>query len=250
MGKNPLANETWAPSLGGEDALEKEGTSLQCSCWEIPRTEEPGGLQCMGSQRVGHDSAQAHGPVRHTGPRGALLSHWTPGRAPLMKERERPSASTSPFPTLSPWPLPVSATRHSSCRWDRLSPPLVSLSVRLPSLIPAVRMGGCPSRLNRTPSSQAVEASCAASHPDAGHRHSGRQPDGVLGAQAPPRCHRRAAAQAVSPVKGPLADRREVPPMLTVSWTPQIGNDDRAPPVSLGAGACHPPVRTRTSGRQ
>ena len=27
--------------------------------------------------------------------------------------------------------------------------------------------------------------------------------------------------------------------MLTVSWTPQIRNDDRAPPVSLGAGVCH-----------
>lgn len=157
-----------------------------------------------------------------------------------MKERERPSASASPFPTLSPRPLSVSATWHSSCRWDRLSPPLISLSVRLPSLFPAVRMGGCPSWLNRTPSSQAVEASCAASHPeDAGHRHSGRQPDGVLRAQAPPRCHRRAAAQAVSPVKGPLANRREVPSMLTVSWTPQIRNDDRAPPVSLGARVCH-----------
>ena len=30
---------------------------LQYSCWRIPRTEEPGGLQSMGSRRVGHDSA-------------------------------------------------------------------------------------------------------------------------------------------------------------------------------------------------
>ena len=34
-------------SLGGG-----HGNPLQCSCWRIPRTEEPGGLQSMGSQRV------------------------------------------------------------------------------------------------------------------------------------------------------------------------------------------------------
>ena len=31
------------------------GNPLQCSCWRIPRTEKPDGLQSMGSQRVGHD---------------------------------------------------------------------------------------------------------------------------------------------------------------------------------------------------
>ena len=30
------------------------GSPLQCSCWKIPRTEEPGGLQSVGSQRVRH----------------------------------------------------------------------------------------------------------------------------------------------------------------------------------------------------
>ena len=83
--------ETWVKSLGWEDPLEKEmttyssilaweipwivepgglyspcclsilyivegdGTPLQYSCLENPRTEEPGGLQSMGSLRVGHD---------------------------------------------------------------------------------------------------------------------------------------------------------------------------------------------------
>ena len=28
--------------------------------WEIPQTEEPGGLQCMGLQRIGHDCATEH----------------------------------------------------------------------------------------------------------------------------------------------------------------------------------------------
>ena len=45
-------------SLGWEDLLEKEMvTHSSILAWEIPWTEEPGGLQSMGSQRVGHDLA-------------------------------------------------------------------------------------------------------------------------------------------------------------------------------------------------
>ena len=48
--------ETWVQSLGWEDLLEKEmGTHYSTLAWKIPRTEEPGRLQSMGSQRVGHD---------------------------------------------------------------------------------------------------------------------------------------------------------------------------------------------------
>ena len=55
--KNPPAVwETWVQSLGWEDPLEKEmATHSSILAWEIPRTEEPGGLQSMGLQRVGHD---------------------------------------------------------------------------------------------------------------------------------------------------------------------------------------------------
>ena len=43
-------------SLGWEDLLEKEmATHSSILAWRIPRTEEPGGLQSVGSQRVGHD---------------------------------------------------------------------------------------------------------------------------------------------------------------------------------------------------
>ena len=43
-------------SLGWEDPLEKEmATHSRILAWEIPWTEEPGRLQSMGSQRVGHD---------------------------------------------------------------------------------------------------------------------------------------------------------------------------------------------------
>ena len=45
-------------SLGQEDSLEKEmATHSSILVWEIPWTEEPGGLQTMGLQRVGHDLA-------------------------------------------------------------------------------------------------------------------------------------------------------------------------------------------------
>ena len=52
----PTMQETWVQSLGWEDLLKKEmGTHSSILAWRIPWTEEPGGLQSMGSQRVGHD---------------------------------------------------------------------------------------------------------------------------------------------------------------------------------------------------
>ena len=57
MVKNPPAvRETWVPSRGGEGPL-KEGMATHPSvlAWRIPMAEEPGGLQSMGSRRVGHD---------------------------------------------------------------------------------------------------------------------------------------------------------------------------------------------------
>ena len=52
----PTMQETWVPSLGREDALEKEmATHSGVLAWKIPWTQEPGGLQPMGLQRVGHD---------------------------------------------------------------------------------------------------------------------------------------------------------------------------------------------------
>ena len=57
MVKNlPAMQETWVRSLGGEDPLE-EGLATPSSIltWRISWTGEPGGLQSMRSQRVGHD---------------------------------------------------------------------------------------------------------------------------------------------------------------------------------------------------
>ena len=52
----PAIQETQVQSLHLEDTLEKEmATHSSILVWEIPSTEEPGWLQSMGSQRVGHD---------------------------------------------------------------------------------------------------------------------------------------------------------------------------------------------------
>ena len=52
----PAMQETWVWSLGREDPLEKEmATHSSIVAWRIPWTEEPGGLQSMGLQRLRHD---------------------------------------------------------------------------------------------------------------------------------------------------------------------------------------------------
>ena len=52
----PAMRETRVQSLGWEDPLEKETTTHSSTlAWKIPRTEEPGRLQSMASQRVGPD---------------------------------------------------------------------------------------------------------------------------------------------------------------------------------------------------
>ena len=54
--KLPAIQETQVQSLGQEVPLEKGmATHSSILAWRIPWTEEPGGLQSMGSQRVGHD---------------------------------------------------------------------------------------------------------------------------------------------------------------------------------------------------
>ena len=57
MVKNsPAVQETWVQSMGWEDPLENgRATHSSILAWRIPRTEEPGWLQSMRWQRVGHD---------------------------------------------------------------------------------------------------------------------------------------------------------------------------------------------------
>ena len=52
----PSEQESWVRSLGREDPLEKGmATHSNILAWRIPLSEEPGGLQSVGLQRVGHD---------------------------------------------------------------------------------------------------------------------------------------------------------------------------------------------------
>ena len=62
MVKNPPAvQETWVQSLGREDPLEEEmATHSSILAWEIPRTEDPAGLQSMGSQLSMHTHRHTH----------------------------------------------------------------------------------------------------------------------------------------------------------------------------------------------
>ena len=56
--------ETWVQSLSGEDPLEEEmKTHSSILAWETPWTEEPDGLQSLGSQRVRHDLVTEPSPL-------------------------------------------------------------------------------------------------------------------------------------------------------------------------------------------
>ena len=68
MVKNlPAIQETLVHSLDGEDPLEKEmAAHYSILAWRVPWTEEPGGLQSIGLQRVGHDCSDlALAPALH-----------------------------------------------------------------------------------------------------------------------------------------------------------------------------------------
>ena len=88
MVKNlPATQKTFVHSLGWEDPLEKETvTHSSILAWRIPRTEETGGLQSMGLQRVGNDLVTNTG-VHHT---STWISHgytyvtpsWIPSHLP------------------------------------------------------------------------------------------------------------------------------------------------------------------------
>ena len=67
--------ETWVQFLGCEDPLEKEmAPQSSILAWRIPWTEEPGGLQFMGSQRVGHNrETNTHIETKAKNKTGVLL---------------------------------------------------------------------------------------------------------------------------------------------------------------------------------
>ena len=80
----PAVQETWVWSLGQEDPLDKEmPTHSTTLAWKIPWMEEPGRLQSMGSQRVGHDWATSLVTILHPARFLYLLMVW--GIFPCLK---------------------------------------------------------------------------------------------------------------------------------------------------------------------
>ena len=104
----PAIRETWVPSLGWEDPLEKEmATHSSSPAWRIPGMEEPGRLQSMGSQRVGHD--------------WAIALHFTSVKIMATSSKRayaipRSAAPRTPAPAaVHCWPVPPQETlKHSS----------------------------------------------------------------------------------------------------------------------------------------
>ena len=91
----PAVRETWVQSLGREEPLE-EGMAAHSSilAWGIPWTEEPCGLQSMGLQRVGHDSATDPFTWDLNSPNGAWTQyplHWKVKSSPLGHRRSPPT---------------------------------------------------------------------------------------------------------------------------------------------------------------
>ena len=96
-GKEPACQRrrTWVWFLSWEDPLEEEmATHSSILAWRIPWTEEPGGLQSTGSQRVGHDWAAKHTTLGDSHccerPAGRLCTgpglRWTIVSCPPKKE--------------------------------------------------------------------------------------------------------------------------------------------------------------------
>ena len=81
----PTMQEMEVQSLGWEDLLENEmATHSSIFAWEIPWAEEPGGLQSMGSQRVGHNLATQQQQKQYQGQHGTWLS------VPYQRRASRP----------------------------------------------------------------------------------------------------------------------------------------------------------------
>ena len=90
MVKNlPAVQETWVQSLGQEDPLENGmATHSSTLAWRIPWREEPGRLQSMGSQRVGHDWATSlHFTTLHFKRKGPVLKMVILGNGLILERK-------------------------------------------------------------------------------------------------------------------------------------------------------------------
>ena len=142
--------EIWVQSLGWEDPLEKEmAIHSSTIAWKIPWTEEPGRLQSMGSQRVGHDWATSLSLSKGFMPRGtfqcaghcgeSLLTH-APTGDPLTLAGSFCSVScrlTAPLPWVLVCPKfclcpPSLESLFSPVLWKAYNQIILTFKTRLP----------------------------------------------------------------------------------------------------------------------
>ena len=97
--------EMWVQSLGREDPLEKGmATHSSIFAWRIPWTEEPGGLQSIGSQKVRHELKRL----------GTHAQAWV---------RERPQTKVKHNPGGKAWTQSQFKSRAKSIKWSNHLPP-------------------------------------------------------------------------------------------------------------------------------
>ena len=108
----PAVQETWVRFLGWDDPLEKGMTThSSILAWRIPWTEEPGGLQSLGWQRVGHNRMAN---TQHSAAAAESLSRVRPCATPHRAAQQAPpSLGFSRQELCSGVPLP-SPTQHST----------------------------------------------------------------------------------------------------------------------------------------
>ena len=118
----PVMLETRVQSLGRENPLEKEmATHSSILAWEIPWTEEPGGLHSMGSQRVKHDwVTNTH--TNHI----QCIHHSVQFSCSVMSDSLRPHELQH---TRSPCPSPTPGVYSNSCPSSQWCHPTISCSV-------------------------------------------------------------------------------------------------------------------------
>ena len=117
--------ETWVPSLDWGDPLEKGmATHTNSPAWRIPCTEEPGGLQSMGSQRVGHDWSTNTSTFRLPGSSCGNTKKQINNKLAISPVINN---STNQRMTSDPWSVPSVTSEHCLLTWE-------------PSLFTRVRM--------------------------------------------------------------------------------------------------------------
>ena len=102
--------ETQVPSLSREDPLEKGmATHSSVLAWRIQGTKEPGGLQSMGLQRVGHDGATNTNVVQQTPIQQC--------KAVVLQLSKKDLANSQGFTTQHDYLLRVPKSTQEVCQW-------------------------------------------------------------------------------------------------------------------------------------